>query len=239
VISAQDGAPRYSEASIARVSGARYDGLADWYERKFATSEFGLFGRRVVIRLLGSGEGALVDIGCGGGSHAAALAELGWTVTGVDVSEDQLRLARDRGIEVRLGRAEALPFADASFDAAVSMWTHTDVDDFARAVGEIARVLRPGSPFVYFGAHPCFVGPHSGFDAGAGVPELHAGYRATGRYSEAPGVRTDGVRAKVGASHLPLGLFIHAFIDAGFSLEHLEEPGGREYPYTVAMRWRR
>jgi SAM-dependent methyltransferase len=239
VISAPVGAPRYVEASIARVSGARYDGLAEWYDREFATSELGVSGRRAVMRLLGSGRGALIDIGCGGGSHASALAELGWTVTGVDVSEDQLRLARARGINVRHGRAEELPFPDESFDAAVSMWTHTDVDDFAGAAREIARVLRPGSPFVYFGAHPCFVGPHSRFIAGAGVPELHVGYRATGRYSEAPGIATDGVRAKVGASHLPLGLFVHAFLDAGLLLEHLEEPGEREYPYALAMRWRR
>jgi SAM-dependent methyltransferase len=221
------------------VTEARYDGLADWFDREYATSELGLFGRRTVIRLLGAGDGRLLDIGCGGGSHAAALAELGWTVTGVDVSEDQLRLARARGVDVHSGRAEVLPFPDASFDAAVSMWTHTDVDDFAQATREVARVLRPGSPFVYFGAHPCFVGPHSRFVAGAGVPELHAGYRETQRYSEGAGITADGVRAKVGASHLPLGLFVHAFLDAGFRLEHLEEPGDRECPYVLALQWRR
>ena len=218
---------------------ARYDGLADWYDREFATSELGMFGRRAVVRLLGRGDGTLIDVGCGGGSHAAALAELGWSVTGVDVSADQLRLARARGVDVRRGRAEALPCPDASVDAAVSMWTHTDIDDFAGAAREIARVLRPGSPFVYFGAHPCFVGPHSRFVAGVGVPELHASYRDTGRYSEAPGLTSDGVRARVGASHLPLGLFIHALLEAGLGLEHLEEPGDRAYPYAVAMRWRR
>ncbi len=108
---------------------ARYDGHAEWFDL-IATSELGLFSRRTVIELLGSGPGALIDVGCGGGSHAVAFAELDWIVTGVDVSEDQLRLAHARGVDTRLGRAEELPFADASFDAAVSMWTHTDVDDF-------------------------------------------------------------------------------------------------------------
>jgi SAM-dependent methyltransferase len=233
------GAPRSNEASIGEVSDARYDGFADWFDREFATSELGLFGRRAVLELLGPGAGTLLDVGCGSAAHAAAFAELGWTVTGIDVSEDQLRLARGRGIDVRRARAEEMPFADASFDAAVSMWTHTDVDDFGAATREVARVLRPGSPLIYFGAHPCFVGPHSRFVAGPGLPELHPGYRETARYHEAPGITPDGLRAKVGASHLPLGLLVQMFLDAGFRLEHLEEPGDREYPYALAMRWRR
>lgn len=189
------------------MSEARYDGHADWYDRELATSELGLFGCRTVRELLGPGPGALLDVGCGGGSHAVAFARLGWTVTGVGVAEDQLRLARARGIDARLGRAEELPFADASFDAAVSMWTHTDVDDFATATTEVARVLRPGAPFVYFGAHPCFVGPHSEFVAAQGMPTLHSGYRKRARYSEAPGISADGLRGRVGASHLRSGSF--------------------------------
>jgi SAM-dependent methyltransferase len=221
------------------VSEARYDGLADWFDREFATSELGLFGRRAVLDLLGRGNGSLIDIGCGGGSHAVAVAELGWSVIGVDISEDQLRLARARGVDARFGRAESLPFEDATFDAAISMWTHTDMEDFAVAAHEVARVLRPGAPLVYFGAHPCFVGPHSRFLAGEGLPELHPGYRATSYYRDAPGIRPDGIRAQVGATHLPLGHFLQAFIEAGLVLERFDEPGDREYPHAVATRWRR
>jgi SAM-dependent methyltransferase len=218
---------------------ARYDGVAEWYDRELATSELGLSARRVVIRLLGPASGRLLDLGCGGGSHAVAFAELGWSVTGVDVSEEQLRLARGRGVDAVLGRAEELPFEDATFDAAVSMWTHTDVDDVPAALRELVRVLRPGAPFVYLGVHPCFVGPHSLFVAAEGVPMLHPGYRVTGRYSEAPGISPHGLRARVGATHTPLGIFVHTFLDAGLVLERFEEPGDREYPYALALRWRR
>lgn len=218
---------------------ARYDGVAEWYDRELATSELGLSARRVVIRLLGPASGRLLDLGCGGGSHAVAFAELGWSVTGVDVSEEQLRLARGRGVDAVLGRAEELPFEDATFDAAVSMWTHTDLDDVPGALRELVRVLRPGAPFVYLGVHPCFVGPHSLFVAAEGVPMLHPGYRVTGRYSEAPGISPAGLRARVGATHTPLGIFVQAFLDAGLVLEHLEEPGDREYPYALTLRWRR
>ena len=100
-------------------------------------------------------------------------------------------------------------------------------------------MLRPGAPLVYIGAHPCFVGPHSRYVGAVGVPVLHPGYRATGRYREGPAISPEGLRARVGATHLPLGLFLQAFLDAGFALERFEELEDREYPYMVALRCRR
>src|SRR5438034_604856 len=99
---------------------ARYDDVAKWYDDTYATSELGLAGRRMVLQLLGDGPGRLLDVGCGGGSHMLAFAEHGWTVTGVDVSGEQLALARERGCDVVAARAEDLPFDDELFDAVVS-----------------------------------------------------------------------------------------------------------------------
>jgi len=220
------------------MSGARYDGIADWYDAEFATTELGQSARGIVLRLLGDGPGRLVDVGCGGGAHALTFAERGWSVTGVDISRNQLELARTRGIEVVEADAAALPFEDESFDAAVSMFTHTDVGDFAGLVREAARILRRGGRFVYLGIHPCFVGPHA-FVHDREVPELHPGYRDTSYRTEAPGIWGEGLRAKVGATHLPLGLFVQIFLDADLALERFEEPEGREYPYIVGLRARR
>ena len=191
-----------------------------------------------MLRLLGDGPGRLVDVGCGGGAHTAAFAARGWSVTGVDVSAAQLELARTRGVEVVEADGAALPFEEASFDAAVSMFTHTDVDDFAAMLREVARVLRPGGAFVYLGVHPCFVGPHA-FVHDRVVPELHPGYRDTSYRTEAAGIWGDGLRARVGASHLPLGLFLQAVLEAPLALERFEEPEGRDYPHVVALRARR
>jgi SAM-dependent methyltransferase len=215
---------------------ARYDEIAEWYDTTMAVSELGLTGRAIVLRLLGPGPGRLVDVGCGGGSHMLAFADAGWTPVGVDVSPEQLRLARERGCDVVHAHAERLPFEDGSFDAAVSMWTHTDVGDFAAVLRDVARVLRAGGTFVYLGVHPCFVGPHSEFVAGEGVPRLHPGYRNAGRYEEAPGISADGLRARIGATHIPLALFLQAFLDAGLRLERVEEPGTRDYPVPLAIR---
>jgi SAM-dependent methyltransferase len=219
---------------------ARYDGLADWYDGEFlGDSAERSPTREALVRLLGEGTGRLLDVGCGTGAYTAVTAELGWSPTGVDLSADMLRRARARGLDVVQANAAAAPFADGSFDAAISLWTHTDVDDFAAVLREIARVLRPGCPLVYVGAHPCFVGPHSRFVFAEGVPDLHPGYRATERYTEAPGTSPAGLRARVGATHLPLGLFLQAFFAVGFRLEWLEEDEAGLYPYSVALRCRR
>jgi SAM-dependent methyltransferase len=219
---------------------ARYDGVADWYDREFATSPLAEPLRESVLRLLGEGSGRqLLDVGCGTGAHDLVYAEHGWTVTGVDISEDQLRLARERGIQVVHADAVAMPFDDASFDAAVATWLHTDVGDFAAVLREIARLLRAQAPFVYIGAHPCFVGPHSRFEAAENVPVLHPGYGRTDYYTSSPGTREEGLRARVGAWHLPLGRLVQSFLDAGFRIERLEEAGRDEYPYMLALRCRR
>ncbi len=222
------------------TTDARYDRVADWYDATLSgDSPLAAMPREVALRLLGAPAGRLLDVGCGGGAHTAAFAAAGWETVGVDVSEAQLQLARERGCEVVRGRAESLPFEDASFAAVVSVWTHTDVDDWPAAVDEIRRVLQPAGPFVYVGVHPCFVGPHSLFAEGKGVPELHPGwYRRPGRYEEAPGISPTGLRARVGAVHLPLAEFLHSFVEAGFTLEQIEEPGSRDYPIAIALRCR-
>lgn len=232
-------APRTAQASIGAVTEARYDGLASWYETfRPALSDV---EAAALERLLGRGEGRCLDVGCGTGLATEAVARLGWSVVGVDIAADALEVARGRGLEVERAPAAELPFDDASFGAAVSVLTHTDIDDFAGAVAEIARVLVPGAPFAYIGVHPCFVGPHSLFVEAKGVPRLAPGYRKTGRYDgSAFGVENpDGVRVRVGAVHLTLHDFFAAFGDAGLCIERFEEISERDYPHLVALRARR
>jgi len=216
---------------------ARYDGVATWYDERLARP-FAERAADLLERLLGAGEGRCLDVCCGTGLHTAALARLGWHVTGVDISADQLRLARDRtaGGQIELVQANAvqLPFADASFDAAVSLFSHTDVDDFTAILREALRVLRPGGSLIYVGLHPCFVGPHSA-QKGRDVPVLHPGYSGAGRYTAGPGLSPDGLWSRVGGMHLPLGRLVTAFLEAGFILERFEEDGDEDYPRRIAL----
>src|SRR5215210_2416342 len=143
------------------MSEARYDGIADAYNAfRDANETYYRPSDDALRRFLGHGAGRCVDIGCGGGQFLTTLLDLGWTPVGVDASEDQLKVARERFPELELVKADAtrLPFPDATLDAGISAFTHSDFDDFGGAMREAHRVLKPGAPFVYVGNHPCFVG---------------------------------------------------------------------------------
>ena len=106
-----------------------------WWELvELLLAEGDLVGRRVL------------DVGCGTGSLAAALAERGSRVWGVDSSEEMLREARASAgprVGFKQGRAEALPFKDDWFErATLRLVVH--LVDRPRALPEVARVLVPG-----------------------------------------------------------------------------------------------
>lgn len=206
---------------------ARYDGFADWYDERFVQySDVSdpLSSSSILARLLGPGQGLCLDVACGGGLHHQAIRSTGRTVTGVDLSTDQLRVARQRGLATLLrGSATALPFAAASFDAAVCTYLHIDIDDMRPVMAEVARVLRPGGRLVYVGVHPCFWG-HFIENPLAPARVVHPGYLETG-WIESPHWRNpEGLRARVGARHVTVSELINAVLRAGLQLEHIEEP---------------
>ena len=67
-------------------------------------------------------------------------------VVGIDPNEQMLAVARGKrgDVEWQMGRAEALPFTNASFDAVVSQFALMFVESKSDAIGEMLRVLRPG-----------------------------------------------------------------------------------------------
>ena len=76
-------------------------------------------------------------------------------LTGVELSEAMLRIARQRARDVgrsgdlRPGDAQALEFPDASFDTVTCTISLCSIPDDRAAVREVARVLRPGGRFVF------------------------------------------------------------------------------------------
>lgn len=222
---------------MGAMRGARYDGVADWYDEH--RSGFAAEATAHVLDLLVDRTGNCLEVGCGGGVHLLPLREHSWQVVGLDISADQLRVARARVPGARLVRADAaaLPFGDGSFDAVVAVFVHTDLDDLLGAVREAARVLKPGGRFVHVGTHPCFVGPFSSRQ-GPDPPILYPGYRDTEWTTDAPGLG-DGVRRRVGVRHVPLGDLLNAVAAAGLALERAMEPNGLDYPKVFALCARR
>ena len=91
----------------------------------------------------------VLEVGCGWGEFAERVArELGAEVVALDLSERMVELARERGVDARVGDVQALPFGDDEFDCVVANWMLYHVPDVDRALAEIARVLRPGGRLV-------------------------------------------------------------------------------------------
>ncbi len=108
------------------------------------------------LQVLGEVAGCdVLELGCGGAQWSIALARRAARATGLDVSEAQLAFARSlvagAGVPVRLvqGDAEALPFADTSFDVVFCDHGAMSYCDPSRIVPEVARVLRPGGRFAF------------------------------------------------------------------------------------------
>lgn len=136
------------------------------------------------LRLLGDvREKRVLDLGCGTGQAAVALARQGAIVIGLDASEGQLERARqiaDREevkVEWRKGDLADLAFLRAeSIDVAFSAFAVAEVADVARLFRQVQRVLKPGAPFAFSYEHPfSLVGTppvgHSYFDPGPALVE--------------------------------------------------------------------
>ena len=99
--------------------------------------------RRFMVSRVPAGSRVL-DVATGTGSVALELQARGCTVVGLDQSPEMLAVARARGLEVREGRAESLPFRDGEFDALTFTYLLRYVEDPVATLRELARVVRSG-----------------------------------------------------------------------------------------------
>jgi len=210
-----------------------YDAHADWYEdyTKVASS----YMDRVRIHLadlLGPGAGRCLDLCCGGGAQAATIRGLGWTPVGVDLSQGQLRWARSR-LPAAAADATRLPLRDSSLPAVACVLAHTDLPDYAAVLCEAARVLTPGGRLVHVGVHPCFVGAFAD-RSDADLITINTRYADTARTFDA--WAPHGVRARVGAWHVPLADLLNAVSEAGLRIERVEESSPNGIADTFAFR---
>jgi len=103
-----------------------------------------------LLDAVGAGRGTrILDVACGPGFIAAAAAERGAVVTGLDFASAMVDEATRRhpGIAFRQGDAEALPFEDASFDAVTMNFGMLHLARPDTAIAEAWRVLRPGGRY--------------------------------------------------------------------------------------------
>jgi SAM-dependent methyltransferase len=110
---------------------------AERYEEWFAVHEHAYRSELDALGRLVGDPGSGVEIGVGSARFAAPLD----IAVGLDPTPEMLVRARERGVEVVRGVAEALPFADGSFDTALIVTTICFVDDVPATLTEANRVL--------------------------------------------------------------------------------------------------
>jgi SAM-dependent methyltransferase len=88
----------------------------------------------------------VLDVGTSTGANLRLLRDLGFhAIEGLDLSDEAIRICREKGLgPVRRGDVCGMPFADQSFDLLLATDIIEHVDDDAKGLHEIARVLRAG-----------------------------------------------------------------------------------------------
>lgn len=139
--------------------------MTEWFERWFGEEYLELYPHRdtadaeraitLVARVAPLEGRRVLDLACGPGRHAGRLIERGARVVGIDLSMPLLRRAQHAGFAVTglvRGDMRHLPFAKASFDVVVNLFTSfgyfSSDDQHRQAVSQMAAVLAPGGTLV-------------------------------------------------------------------------------------------
>ena len=139
-----------------------FDRYADRYDAEVFTQNTQAEVPFLIEHLAPPAGGAILDVGCGTGRHSVALAELGYRMTGVDISQKMLdnaaRRAQQADVEVEWICCDAVDFSrERAFDAAIclcegAMCLLTEEDDPLQRdqtiLHNVSRSLRPGGKFI-------------------------------------------------------------------------------------------
>lgn len=173
----------------------------------------------------------ILEVGCGGGQAGRWLAAQGAHVVGIDISTAMLVHARrpPHPLPVAAATATALPFPDATFDAAFTSYGAIPfVADIHTLFAEASRVLRPGGRWVYSTLHPIrWAMPD---DPGWDGLRVTMSYFGANAYVE----RDAAGNPSHAEFHHPLGEQVDALVHAGLVIEQLLEP---EWPEWNDQTW--
>lgn len=144
-----------AEAGFVSSTRTFYDAIAEDYADHFAAERSAkprdwtvMAGFAELVSRGGGGGGQVADLGCGPGRSTAFLAAQGLDVSGLDLSESMLAIARreNPGLRFRQGSMLDLDIPDGTLAAAVSWYSsiHTPVDRLPYLFAEFHRILAPG-----------------------------------------------------------------------------------------------
>ncbi len=214
-------------------------GTTDWWQREFTDGVDPEYTEQIIPliedEVAGATAGldrpaAVLDVGTGEGQVARALAHSldGPTrrLVGFDPVRAQLATAAVRagGPRYLQAAADAIPIRSASVDVAVACLVFEHIDAVDEAIGEVARVLRPGGRFVFLLNHPLLQTPGSGWidDQILDPPEQY--WRIGPYLPEASTVEEVQKGVHIRFVHRPLSRYLNALADAGLVLTRMHEP---------------
>jgi SAM-dependent methyltransferase len=209
----------YEEDAWERHAGWWQEGFTDGADPEYEEQILPLAAQWL------QGADRVLDVGTGEGQLARLAAKGGAAlVFGVDPTWGQLTVARERagGPAYARAGAAALPVRSDTFDAVVACLVFEHIDEYAEAIAEVGRVLRPGGLFLFFLNHPLLQTPNSGWIDDHILEEQYwriGPYLTDDRSMEevAPGVLLPFI-------HRPLSRYVNAMADAGLLVERMEEP---------------
>jgi len=149
-----------NESDTEQRQHALYAAVAHEYDDVFPrhVAEHYIDKRTGLVKSLLPMGGLVLDVGCGTGQLGAAIAAEGFDVFGVDLSASMVAKARERGlVGTFAGVTSALPFADDSFDLALTVATlhHLETPErVATTVSEMGRVVKRGGFVVLWDHNP-------------------------------------------------------------------------------------
>jgi ubiquinone/menaquinone biosynthesis C-methylase UbiE len=173
-----------------------------------------------------AGRHKVLDLGCGDGQIARALAAQGSDVLGVDPTQLHIDVAIERGGGPRylLGGATKIPADDETFDAVVACLVFEHIDQMDEAMTEVARVLKPNGQFSFFLNHPLLQTPGSGWidDHIIDPPEQY--WRIGPYLVETESIEEVEKDVYIRFIHRPLSRYVNALLANGMMLERMVEP---------------
>lgn len=188
--------------------------------------EAGDWGRRavldpVMLDLARGYSGAALDIGCGEGRFVRMLGEAGFRVSGIDPTARLIAAAqaKDPQGDYHVCGAEALPFADAAFDLCVSYLSLIDIELLDQAIGEAARVIKPGGAFLI--ANLSSINSAGVWDYGLTGKARHYG---VDHYMQERLVRQRWNGIDIVNWHRPFSTYFELLLRHGFTLKRFLEP---------------
>ena len=182
-----------------------------------------------------------LDVGCGEGSNTRELVRLGARMCAIDVAPTFIRHAQDTerakpfGITYLVADATDSPFAADSFDFATAFMSMMDMADHGVALGEAARILRPGGFLQFSILHPCFVPPYRrvlrepngrtrAIEVG-GYFDTTDGRIDTFRFERAPQAEREKTEPfRVPRFHRTLSGWVNLIVEVGLVIERFGEP---------------